>query len=175
MKRAFFDRQRVIDSIDRATRRAMSKSLAFVRTNARRNQLRRRKRVSTPGSPPSVHSRDNYATLRNVLFAYDERTKSGIVGPVLLNSSRARARGGKPVPGMLETGGEIVTTKDRFYLQTGVSGRDATGRFTKGLKKWKKVPRGQRIRYRPRPFMGPALESEASKGNIASPWANVVS
>ncbi len=54
-KRMFFDRKRVVDATDRATRRVLSKFGAFVRQTARRS-IRRRRSVSQPGQPPSSHT-----------------------------------------------------------------------------------------------------------------------
>jgi hypothetical protein len=62
MKDFFFDRQSVIDRMTKANRRALSKVGAFIRRRAR-SSLRRRKRRSQPGSPPSVHSRDSVAAV----------------------------------------------------------------------------------------------------------------
>jgi hypothetical protein len=174
MKKAFFDRQRIIDAVDRATRKALSKSLAFVRQTARTTVLRRRKRSSSPGQAPSVHSRDPIASLRNILFFYDERTKSGVVGPVKLNG-RDYSGMSNTVPAMLESGGTVTTRKDIWRVERGVMGRDRAGRFTKQAKKWQKIRRGTRFNYEARPFMAPSLRIELSKGNISSPWANVIS
>ena len=84
MKDFFFDRQAVIDRIGQANRKALSKVGAFIRRRAR-SSLRRRKRPSPPGNPPSVHSDDSIATLKNILFAYEPQHDSLVVGPVGLN------------------------------------------------------------------------------------------
>lgn len=172
MKKAFFDRQKIIDSVDRATRKAMSKSLAFVRQTARRDVLRRRKKTSQPGRAPSVHAPGGYATLRNILFAYDERTKSGIVGPVKLNQVNMTGMGSQTVPQILEFGGTVNIREEKWR---GSKGRmwfrtDNRRRVNPG-----KSYRTRRASYRPRPFMSTALDTENQKGNISSPWANIVS
>jgi hypothetical protein len=133
----FFDRPEVISRLDRATLKALSKAGAFTRTRAR-SLLRRRKRASKAGEAPSVHSRDQFVTLRNILFAFDG-VDSVIIGPVGLNQRFASAQdsqevdefteqaeirfgdrrapgagrrparlGGKTVPQILEEGGEIL-------------------------------------------------------------------
>jgi hypothetical protein len=68
----FFDRKAVIDAAGRPQAANLSKAGAFVRTAAR-SSLRRRKAVSAAGSPPSVHSRDSFRTLKTILFAWDPR------------------------------------------------------------------------------------------------------
>jgi hypothetical protein len=144
MKDYFFDRQKVIDRMKKANRRAMSKIGAFIRRRAR-SSLRRRKKPSPPGKPPSVHSRDRVATLKNILFAYDPRSESLVVGPVKLGM------GPETVPQIHEFGGVVKAR------QVGRSGRSRT--------KHKPV-RVRSIRYAPRPFMGPALEAEVDAGTI---------
>ncbi len=81
VKEAFFDRPKVIASLKKAKRKALSKAGAFVRKRAR-SSMRRRKGVSSPGSPPSAHS--NGHSLKTILFAYQPQSESTIVGPVQL-------------------------------------------------------------------------------------------
>ena len=171
MKKAFFDRQKVMDAIDRATRKALSKSLAYVRTTARTTVLRRRKKSSAAGNPPSVHSRDTVATLRNILFSYDERTKSGIVGPVKLNQVNMTSTGSLTVPQILEAGATVGIREEQWKSNNAGTWfrRDNRRRSNPG-----KRYRVRSAKYEARPFMGPALKIESDKGNIASPWANVV-
>lgn len=84
LKRGFFDRKAVAEEVGKGAAQALARAGAFVRTKGR-SLLRRRKGPSAPGSPPSVHSSDRFATLKNILFAWDSRTKSVVVGPVRLN------------------------------------------------------------------------------------------
>lgn len=170
MKKAFFDRQKVQSAVDRSTRRAMSKSLAYVRTS-QRSSLRRRKRPSRPGQTPSIHSKNPNVSLKKILFAYDERTKSGVVGPVLLNSSKARARLNKPLPSVMELGGTL-TLKEVSY--NGKTWRQEPIRRRRKPTSRKQKKRTRKVRIAPRPSAGPALEREVAKGNVLSPWANVV-
>ena len=74
-KQLFFDRRLVQNRMSKANRKALSKAGAFIRRRAR-SSLRRRKRVSAPGQPPSVHSTDGVATLKNILFAYEPNLES---------------------------------------------------------------------------------------------------
>jgi hypothetical protein len=166
MKKFFFDRKVVQNAVDKQQRRAISRSLAFVRTRAR-SLLRRRKSVAAPGKPPSVHT--SGVGLKTILFAYDMRTKGGIVGPVKLNKVSMTSTGPVPIPGVMELGGSLriqetqSNTDGRWYR------RNLRSKMRPGQKK-----RTRTVKYPPRPFMGPALEMESEAGNILSPWSNVV-
>lgn len=88
----FFDSELVKRSMDAATRRALSKFGAFVRTRAK-TSIRKRKAISAPGSPPSSHT----GKLRkSIFFSYDKAAKSVVVGPL---------RHGKNAAELLEHGG----------------------------------------------------------------------
>lgn len=81
----FFDRAAVDAAVDRGTRRALSRFGAYVRTRAR-TSIRKRKRISAPGAPPSSHSGH---LKRLIYFGYDQRTRSVVVGPLLYNKGAA--------------------------------------------------------------------------------------
>lgn len=166
MKKFFFDRKVVQNAVDKQQRRAISRSLAFVRTRAR-SLLRRRKSVAAPGKPPSVHT--SGVGLKTILFAYDMRIKGGIVGPVKLNQVNLTQLGSKPVPSIMEFGANVKIQE--VQLRPG-------GPFLRrDLRRRKRPGQKRRVRsavYKPRPFMQPALEMEAESGNILSPWSNVV-
>jgi len=135
----FFDKATVLRAVDRAERRVLAKAGAFVRQRAK-SAVRRRKRVSRPGQAPSSHAGH---LRRLILFGYDRAASSVVIGPLLFRSA------GEPtVPELLEFGG--VVTRER-------KGRR---RRTMGVRRT--------MRYRPRPFMGPALEAEAP--NFPSMW-----
>ncbi|MEX1016018.1 MAG: hypothetical protein WDZ31_04660, partial [Phycisphaeraceae bacterium] len=100
-KRMFFDRKRVIDATDRATRRVLSRFGAFVRQTARRS-IRRRKRPSRPGQPPSSH----VGLLRDrIFFGYDRERQSVVIGPAPIN--QRSPYGTTTVPELLEEGGRV--------------------------------------------------------------------
>ncbi len=83
-----------MNRVDAAGRKGLSKFGAYVRQRAR-TSIRNRKVPSAPDSPPSSHTGD----LRNwILFAYDDSTRSVVIGPAKLN---------KPgeAPALLEIGG----------------------------------------------------------------------
>lgn len=140
VKQSFFDRKKVKDRIDRATRKVLSRFGAFVRTRAQSSMLRHpirkgfgvkskvanRAGVSEPGQPPLPHTGD---LVRNIFFAYlpDETTVS--IGPIRLN---------KPglAPRILEKGGTV-------YARRGKAVR--------------------KLFYRPRPYMMPAFRAELDK------------
>lgn len=167
MKKAFFDRQKINDAIDRETRKALSKSLAFVRRRMR-SGLRRRKRASKPGQAPSVHATSPVATLKAILFAYDARTKSGIVGPIKLNGQRSLSTSSQALPGLLELGGQVTIPEESWDGTNWIQQR--RGRRVSSRKRTRK----RRVRIAPRPNAEPSLRAEADAGNILSPWANVV-
>lgn len=170
----FFDRPVVERAVDKATHRALSRSLAFVR-KSQKSSIRRRKKPSEPGKPPSAHSRDPVASVKNILFAYDRRSKYGIVGMVNLNGRRSMVQSSKELPELLEFGGPMTITE----IQSSWSGSwwAPSPRALKTIaRKYPGVNKRKRnARMRPRPSAGPALEREAAAGNILSPWANVVS
>ena len=127
-KKFFFDSKLVESLTDKATRRALSRVGAYIRTTARRS-LRRRKKSSRPGEPPSTHTAGK-RNLKFILFAYERSTESVIVGPVRFGTK-------VNVANLQEFGGTRRITRSR---------------------------RGKRqARYKPRPFMQPALEAEAPK------------
>jgi len=143
-KQLFFDRQIVIDAVGRASAKNLSQAGSFIRQSAR-SSLRRRKKVSPPGEPPSVHTQDRVATLKNIWFVFDPARRSVVVGPLKLNGSKLHGSNRATVPSLHELGGAAV-----------VGGRK----------------RKRRAKYAPRPFMGPAMERELPK--FAGLWANSV-
>jgi hypothetical protein len=96
IKSLFFDRPKVIRAVDRAKRQALSKAGAFIRQTAR-HSIRPRKGTSRPGSPPHSHE----GSLRRlILFGYDPRSDSVVIGPVGFRRSTA--------PNVLEFGGKAT-------------------------------------------------------------------
>ena len=136
MKEMFFDRKKVLDAVDKATRKVFSKFGAFVRTAAK-SSIRKRKKISQPGQPPSSH----VGTLKRLIFfGYDTDRRSVVIGPTPF-------RGKAEAPPLLEYGGN-ARRRDRK---------------TKSIRT---------MRYRARPFMGPAFEKEKSK--IPALWAKSI-
>ncbi|HBE72477.1 MAG TPA: hypothetical protein DDW52_30455 [Planctomycetaceae bacterium] len=169
VKDFFFDRAIVKDAISDAERRNLRMIGAFIRRRARTKILRRRKRSSAPGSPPSIHSRDKRASLRNILFGYDPRRHSVIIGPVKLSGVVDNTDTlGKTVPELLEFGGTALIEE----VQSRTSGpedpwypRDPN----KPVLPWQRS-RKRPARYRGNPFMSLALEQEIDAGTITDVW-----
>lgn len=93
----FFDRSRVINAVDRTTRRNLSRFGAYVRTRSR-TSIRKRRTISPPGRPPSSHTG---LLKRNIFFVYEPARRSVVIGPVLLNRSSG-------APELLEHGGTVI-------------------------------------------------------------------
>ena len=92
----FFDTKAVRGKVDAGTRRVLSKFGAFVRRTAR-SSIRKRKRISEPGSPPSSHT----GLLKKfIFFGYDPAQRSVVIGP-----ERLSQKGRGEAPHLLEYGG----------------------------------------------------------------------
>lgn len=161
----FFDREKVIDRAGRDTARRLSKAGAFVRRRAR-SKLRRRKRTSAPGEPPSVHSKNRIASIKNILFALQTDDEAVVIGPVALNQSNlVSSAPGVTIPGLLELGGTATIQEERWIGSEKWRRRDLR-RLTSPRKEY----RSRRARYAARPFMGPSLEEEVAAGTIINLW-----
>jgi hypothetical protein len=143
-KQFFFDRQIVIDAVGKATAQNMSRAGSFIQ-RAARSSLRRRKSPSAPGQPPSVHTNDRAATLKNIWFTFDPANTSVVVGPLKLGRSQLVGSDQPTVPALHEFGGVAVVGKGN---------------------------RRRRARYAARPFMGPAMIKELPK--FEGLWADSV-
>jgi hypothetical protein len=184
---AFFDAAQVIKKIDDGERRRLGRIGAYIR-NAAKWSLRRRKKSSEAGSPPSVHSRDSYANLRNILYAYQASSHSVIVGPVGIG----RKVQGLTVPEIHEFGA-IVRLKQyqrkdqnpKASMDRNSRLHDERGRFTQ-MGQWFSVSESSRevpwmryrmhnARYRKRPFMRPALMKPKVQAMILDQWRASVS
>jgi hypothetical protein len=145
VKGMVLDAPKVMRSVDAATRRVLSRFGAFVRTAAK-SSIRKRRRESEPGQPPSSHT----GLLRRfIYFGYDSTKRSVVIGPTLLNKE-----GGESVLSALEHGGETVIST--LYK----SGRN------------KHLNKRVRVTIAVRPFMAPALKQELPK--LPAMWANSV-
>ena len=92
----FFNSPKVIAAMDKATRRVLSRFGAFVRQRAK-SSIRKRKKPSAPGSPPSSH----VGLLKKFIwFSYEPNRRSVVIGPARLGG---RNRG--DAPSLLEYGG----------------------------------------------------------------------
>lgn len=151
----FFDRDHVIAAMDETTLKALSKAGAFIRQRAR-TSMRRRKRPSEPGQPPSVHSGE----LREYLFfAWDASSRSVVVGPAGFKNS--------DVPNLQEFGGVRTNQRERT-IRVVAPGQGPRGRRTEA----RTLRAGEPIVYPKRPYMAPALEKELSR--VPSLFQNAV-
>ncbi len=117
--------------------RVFSSAQGLVRTIARRSIKKRKYRgaktqKSAPGNPPFSHTDGSFG-IRTILFHYDDKSGSVIIGPVGRSSAHS-------VPEALEFGGPAIVRIPRYM-------RKARG----GAKT-------QRVVIKRRPFMAPALE-----------------
>jgi len=136
MARMFFDRAEVLGAVDKAARRVLSKFGAFVRRTARQS-IRKRKKASKPGNPPSSHT----GLLKQfIFFAYEPNRRSVIIGPEKLIGRVAR----KALPA-LEYGGESETWNLHWKTIGGQRRRVRTY---------------EKINIKARPFMRPAFAKE---------------
>jgi hypothetical protein len=147
LKKAFFDRKAVTDAVDAGTRKAMVKSLAAFR-NRLIAQFQFGDKPSKPGQSPRVRSRNRYANLRNVQFAYDAKTQTGVAGSIRLPKSKSA------VPGILEHGGTVT-----------IPGR---------LRRNGSRTRPLTIRIAKRPAASVALTKSVRSGEIIVPYRNSV-
>jgi hypothetical protein len=157
MRGSFFDSAKVLTAVGAAKRKALSKAGAFVRQRSR-SSIRRRKKVSPPGKPPSAHK----GQIKLIYFGYDEQTGSVVVGPIPF----AAKAGTAVVPDLLERGG-LTTVKDK----RSASGRKARSKkqadaYRQLIKLGRIVPPQRPLRliaFAARPFMVPAMEAEMPK------------
>jgi len=101
-KGLFFDQPTVINAVDRAERKVLSRFGAFVRRGAR-SSIRKRKSSSQPGSPPSSHVG---LLKRNIFFVYESQRSNVVIGPILLNK-------GTDAPAILEHGGSVTRRRKK--------------------------------------------------------------
>lgn len=156
MRKFFLDRVEVERKIGKLKAKALTRGGAFVRQAARKLLGPPSTRPARPpGQPPRVHSADERASLRNVLFYYDARNDSVIIGPVHLNQVQQSAidLGRYTVPELMEGGGtvniqEISKDKGKTWRR-----RD----LRRNPRQFDRL-RTRRATYPARPFMGPALK-----------------
>lgn len=152
-KGAFFDRPAILNAVDKATVKVLSRFGSFVRTRAsssikpvpKKASTRAKRGIliggkSSPGNPPVSHT----GLLKDfIFFFFDAGNRSVIVGAAKLSGLIGDA------PHALEHGG----TSTAFVGKRGNRKRIST-------------------RVRARPFMAPAFAAERSK--LDSLWANSV-
>lgn len=166
LKQFFFDRKAVQDAIGIAEARNLSRIGAFIRTRSR-SLLRRRKTTASPGLPPNVHSTNNYATLRNILFSYEKSKHAVVTGPIKIKTPSNDIEGDvDAIPQLMEFGGNIISHEERYKGST----RQWFHRDMRYAKKNSKEYRSRVARYTAHPFMGLALKMEIAAGTIRDIW-----
>lgn len=156
VKELWFDSDKVLRSVDRATRSVLGRFGSYVRREAKKLIKPAGKRAYTkagkagtrrgilhaaPGKPPKSHT----GLLRKgIFYSYDRESRSVVIGPVPL-----AGRGQAEVPLLLEEGGTAVREHWR------------RGRKEKYM-----------ARYAPHPYMGPALKAKLPQ--LEQLWANSV-
>lgn len=184
VKKLFFDRQPVMDMMDKKTLKALRWSGGKVRLTASRSIRDKPYGKSAPaGSPPYSHVTHAIAKesrrrkkagqqgvkaagvgrgLKYIVFAMEPERQAVVIGPVKFNGGKA----GHTVPELQEFGGTIRTKVQGVQR----AGRDKSGRFQKDV-----VLFGQERSavVAPHPFMRPALE-KISK-DLPQRWAASVS
>lgn len=150
----FFDRKTVIDAVELAERKQLSKAGAFVRRRARSSIRLAGKRGSSskPGKPPKTPRGTPQRYKDTIFFGYDKRRGSVVIGP----SSRF---GDGKVPSILEFGGSM-NVKNRRMRDTPALRRRASSFKTEGAGAGFIFYTG-RLTYEARPHMNPALIAEA--------------
>jgi phage gpG-like protein len=114
----FFDSPKVIRSVDKSTRRVLSRFGAFVRRTAKQS-IRKRKKASTPGSPPSSHTG---LLKRFIFFGFDTQKRSVVIGPTrLTENNRGQA------PSILEYGGRTTVEGNKKKTRVRISARPFMG------------------------------------------------
>jgi len=132
IKLVSFDDKKIARAIGKGNKAALSKAGAFIRKDAR-SSMRRTKKSSEPGQPPRAHTGQ---LKKAILFAYDARWETLVVGPLKARSQATFIEEGT-VPRTLEEGGRVRIRR--------------VDPITK--KKSQK-----RVKVAPRPFMAPALK-----------------
>ncbi len=131
IRRGFFDQAKVARAVSLAKRKALSKAGAYVRQRDRQS-IKRKKGAAEPGGPPHAHVAGS-AGIKLILFAWDPKTESVVVGAVKYDGAKGPKDGARNI----EKGGEAVA-------------QDGKGR-----------PR--KYRYRGNPHTVPAMKHEAPK------------
>ncbi len=201
MKRFFLDRPAVTRAMDAATHQAMRKALGTIRKTAQRSMRYTTEKpdgthkASAPGQPPRAVKPHPWLR-KNLWFAYDPRRQEGVAGPVALGAAatvppvlefggRVRLRNRRRRVRRVGDSGEIrlggmgrtaklvkdsrgntrVVTYGRLRTAAGAHRANRINRELYG-------PASRTVTIRPRPYMGPTLESVAP--TIPALWRNAL-
>lgn len=184
-KQFFFDQSYVKDRVEQATRKALSRFGAFVRTRAMQSIKRRKKRHthSARGRPPFIHT-DNF--LKRIWFVYEPSRQNVVIGPVWLNRETPRGltrlSGDTTVPEVLEYGG-MADVEVRRWIGSGHrwtpwwaplpnEARERRRARERGGQMRPTFEKRRRVKIAARPFMEPAFAEEQKK--LPALWAGSV-
>ena len=174
----------LLKRLARKEARAMRRIGARVRKIARRSIRQTKRKHSRAGQPPKT--RRGQINLRDsILYHYSPREHNVIVGPRIYRTSKSRrVIADKPVPSLLEHGGtaragtQIVNGKDIKGILFECSRRrrrrqrrGSNGQFRRAQQPLAFVPRGTRMRYKPRPYMAPALQKTLRDRSLIKEWS----
>lgn len=165
------DTKAIHKAVEKVEKPIAEKMAGFVYKTARQS-MRRRKKASQPGQPPSAHSGPKYPKgplLKELMRAYwDETTRTAVAGPL--------GKAGLNAPSLNEFGGNKVV-KTRIIKP---KGRKATPAQAAAFKR--KIKEGslqkppqyveKTVTLAARPYMRPALAKELPK--FPSLYANTV-
>lgn len=158
-KGMFFDRAKVQMEVGKRMAAILNNFGAMVRKIAMRS-IRKRKKTSQPGSPPSSHTG---LLKRFIFYSYDRLRRSVVIGPIRLNARSGLNQGakGRTIPQTLEYGGDVVRTE---YLSkvTNTWNPLTSSHSAKRVAFWGRPTRKRTVTIAPRPYMVPAF-------NIAIP------
>lgn len=180
IKDFFFDRLKVIATVEKQRLKFLSNVGGFTRKTAR-NSMRRKGKArkkpkgvkaierwekeirnqpaSKPGSPPFAHSDDERRSLKYILYAFNMASSGVVVGPVGFEQKTLRANGGTIPPELHEYGGTTQIPEKAIS-------------FPNGGRKWVPLGRGAKpgqatrrraARYPARPYMRPAVQKAEGK------------
>lgn len=165
-KGTFFNSPKVIASVDVATRQALSKMGAFVRTRAR-SSIRKRRKSAPPGKPPSDHG----GPLKRMLFfVFDPSTHSVVVGPIVFGANKRQQV--PRAPRTLEVGATVTRLVERPAAAATRKAKPARAAAYRRLLREGRivkppvVVKTEPARYEARPFMKPALLAEVAAGTL---------
>ena len=151
-KKVFFDRKKVIDAVDKATRRVLSRFGAYVR-QAARTSIKKRKQPSPPGRPPAGHT----GLLRRfIFFAFEPQRRDVVIGPARLHQV-SFTRSGRPVRGTVP---EVLEYGGRVRLLVGKRYDGSWARVDLRRRRRYRQTRMMSVRIAARPYMRPALARE---------------
>lgn len=152
----------VTNPVDRELTRRLFKFGSFVRQTARRS-MKKRKKSSEPGKPPSTHE----GTIKQkLIYAVNPGEKNVVIGPTLWSRKAAH---------IVEHGGAFVVNLRPWWVESDPRERAAIYKRVRaggntGSERRFRVKR--KIKYAARPFMRPAFAQEIKENREL--WGNLI-